>query len=226
MQTILTYKYDVHVHTSEVSLCGRISAREVVNLYKKAGYDGIVITDHYHEYFFRKYCSCSWEEKIEYFLEGYRIAREEGKKAGLNVLLGIELRFVNSNNDYLVYGVNEEFLKSTPGLHTLNLREFRELTRHHSILIYQAHPFRPGQTVENAGLLDGIEVYNGNPRHDSRNHLAYSFALENGLMMISGSDFHQTEDLARGGIVVKRDISDPASFVEVLKKEDILLIME
>ncbi|NLC69233.1 MAG: PHP domain-containing protein [Clostridiaceae bacterium] len=221
-----TYKYDVHVHTSEVSPCGRIGAREVVNLYKEAGYDGIVITDHYFDGYFEKYHSCSWDEKMVCFLEGYRKAREEGKNIGLNVLLGIELRFVGSINDYLVFGVTEEFLKNNPELYKLNLQQFNELKKGHDILIYQAHPFRPNQAIERAGLLDGIEVYNGNPRHDSRNYLAYSFALEDGLRMISGSDCHQLEDVARGGIVTMEDITDEAGLVEVLRKEAISLIME
>ena len=46
------YKYDIHTHTSEVSPCGKVEAEKVVELYKEAGYTGIVITDHYYEGFF------------------------------------------------------------------------------------------------------------------------------------------------------------------------------
>jgi len=46
------YKYDTHVHTKEVSPCGKVPAIEVVKLYKDAGYHGIVITDHYCDSFF------------------------------------------------------------------------------------------------------------------------------------------------------------------------------
>ena len=39
-------KLDTHVHISEVSACGRLTAEQMVSLYRKAGYAAIVITDH------------------------------------------------------------------------------------------------------------------------------------------------------------------------------------
>ena len=39
------FKCDPHVHTDESSICGKIPAKEVVNLYKNAGFDTIFITD-------------------------------------------------------------------------------------------------------------------------------------------------------------------------------------
>ena len=33
-------KLDLHVHTSEVSGCGRVPAAEMARLYHEAGYDG------------------------------------------------------------------------------------------------------------------------------------------------------------------------------------------
>jgi len=55
-------------------------------------------------------------------------------------------------------------------------------------------------------LIDGVEIYNGNPRHNSSNHLALEYARKNGLKMLSGSDFHQVQDAARGGIIVDERI--------------------
>ena len=46
----------------------------------------------------------------------------------------------------------------------------------------QAHPFRTGLTREDPALLDGVEVFNGNARHDSHNDDALRFARENGLL--------------------------------------------
>lgn len=220
------YKYDVHVHTSEVSPCAKVNALEVVKLYKKAGYAGIVITDHYFKGFFESINSYNWKDKMDQYLEGYRKAFNEGRRIGLNVILGMEITFTDSPNDFLVYGINEEFLKENPELYNLNLREFRGLIEGKGMLIYQAHPFRTGITVQDPGLLDGIEVYNGNPRHDSRNPIAYLFAYENGLKMVSGSDFHQIQDLAKGGIILKDNIVTLEDFVEVLRNgEGVELIM-
>src|SRR5690554_7795245 len=105
-----TYKYETHLHTGETSVCGRIKGAEAARLYKAAGYDGIIVTDHYNRgYFQRRFAYGSgrkftWTEKIDKFLSGYRGALEEGKRLGLAVLLGMEIRFNGSRNDYLVYG--------------------------------------------------------------------------------------------------------------------------
>lgn len=214
------FKYDTHVHTWEVSPCGKIKAAEGIKLYKKRGYSGLVITDHYSETVFESLDGDSWEEKIEQYLSGYRAALREGRKEGMDILLGAEITFIDSLNDYLVFGIDEEFLKEYPELYKINLRKFRELVKGKDILVFQAHPFRPGMKAADPLLLDGVEVYNGNPRHDSRNHLAYSFAQENRLKVISGSDFHQLQDLARGGIILPERVSSSREFVKLLKESD------
>ena len=218
------FKLDMHVHTAEVSSCGRVKAEELAKLHHKKGYDGIVITDHYYESFFYKQGDLNWEEKIENYLAGYYKAREVGQRLGLNVILGIELRFIDSPNDYLVYGITPEFLKEKVRLYHLGIKEFSHLVDQKDILIYQAHPYRSGMERVEPELLDGVEAFNAQPRHNSRNRLAYQFAEENELKMISGSDFHQREDLDRGGIMLPREVTDSQELVQVLKEEEVELI--
>lgn len=218
---MVQYRYDTHVHTSETSPCGKVAAKDAVRMYKEAGYQGIIITDHFFSGFFAKLWFKKWEEKVDRFLEGYRKASEEGEKQGLDVIQAIEIKFNESPNDYLVYGADESFLKEHKELYKLGLKRFRELIKGKNILIFQAHPFRPLLKPANPSLLDGVEVYNGNPRHDSRNTLAYDFAKTHGLAMLSGSDFHQPQDLARGGIVVSERITTPTAFVDAIKNDKI-----
>ena len=78
--------------------------------------------------------------------------------------------------------------------------------------MFQAHPFRNGTAVE-PDLLDGIEVQNGNPRHDSRNDLAEAYAATHGLLAVGGSDAHRSEDIGRGGITLPER---PGSMAELL----------
>jgi predicted metal-dependent phosphoesterase TrpH len=215
------YLLDTHVHTDEVSPCGKVTARRLVNLYKEAGYDGIVITDHYYEGFFATLPDWEWSRKVDAFLEGYRKARAQGEKVGLDVFLGAEFRFTEHENDYLVYGIDREFLVAYPCLYDLGLAEFRQLIHNRGILVYQAHPFRTGMIPAKPALLDGVEVFNGNPRHDSLNRLALEFARKNGLKMSSGSDFHQVEDLAGGGVVLNERITSHAKLVELLQTEGV-----
>lgn len=210
------FKYDTHVHTDETSPCGKVKAIELVHLYKECGYRGIVITDHYYNRYFDSLIDMDWEKKIESYLQGYRIALLEGQKIGLNVILGMELRFNKSPNDYLVYGINEDFLIENKELYNLSLKEFREFTKGKGILIYQAHPYRNGLSREWVDILDGIEVYNGNPRHDSHNDLAYKLAEDKNLKMLSGSDFHQIQDLALGGILLEEQITNSVELVNYI----------
>jgi len=220
------YKYDIHVHTKEVSSCGKVPAIEVVKLYKDAGYHGIVITDHYFASFFINLDNLTWDEKIDCYLKGYNKAFEIGKKIGLKVILGMELRFIENANDYLVYGFDEKFLRNNKELYNLNLKEFRELTKDQDIIIFQAHPFRAGMIPAPPELLDGIEIHNGNPRHNSHNDLAYKYALENQLLMLSGSDFHQKGDVAGGGIIITDNIDDSRGFADIIRSNKIIELIK
>jgi len=217
------FKYDVHVHTSEVSPCGKVSAKETVRLYKQAGYTGIVITDHYFKRFFEKFESEKWQDQIEQYLTGYRIACDEGRKLGLDILLGIELRFTEGRYDYLVYGINENFLVQNAELYNLDLIKLRELVKGKGILIYQAHPFRDDVIVPQPYMIDGIEIYNGNQKQEepNQNDVAYKYALDNNFRMISGSDFHMVQDLAMGGIILENKISDSRELARVMGGEKI-----
>lgn len=197
---------DTHVHTCQVSPCGKVPAKEMIELYKEAGYGGVIITDHYYKGYFESLGNRPWEEKIQSFLSGYKAALERGNALGVKVFLGMEIRFVYGSEDYLVFGLDEDYLLQNPRLYLYTLEDFRDHIQETGALIFQAHPFRPGLTPAAGNLLDGMEVHNGNPRHDSGNDRAYNYAKSNGLMMSSGSDSHQTGDVGRGGIILPGDI--------------------
>jgi predicted metal-dependent phosphoesterase TrpH len=216
------YCIDMHVHTGEVSPCGRVKARKVVRMYHEAGYHGIVITDHFYDGFFESLTGLTWTQKIDRFLHGYREAAEEGSKIGLYVLLGAEFRFPENFNDYLIYGLDTDFLYKHPKLYSLGLNHFSKQLADTDILIYQAHPFRAGIVPADPLLIQGVEVFNGNPRHDSRNHLAYQYAAEHRLKMVSGSDFHQPQDVGTGGIAIAERINDATELSRLLKKDPII----
>jgi predicted metal-dependent phosphoesterase TrpH len=215
-----TYKFDTHVHTMETSRCGRVKGIDVARLYKDTGYQGIAITDHYYKEYFDILPETNWEDKVDIYLAGYREAVIASVNLGLDVILGMEIRFDENFNDYLVFGIDEGFLKNYKELYNLGLEKFKNLVEGRNMLIYQAHPFRKDMIAAEPELLDGVEVFNGNPRHNSHNDLALAFARANNLKMLSGSDFHQPEDLARGGIVVENRIKCPEELVAVLRKEE------
>jgi predicted metal-dependent phosphoesterase TrpH len=210
--------YDTHVHTAEVSPCGKVPAREMVRLYRKAGYDGIVITDHFTSRLSRDRPGMSWSGVVDDFLEGYRLAESEGRKVGLNVLWAIELTpDQGPTGDFLVYGLDEDFLRGTPQLISAGMYGFRDLVDGREALVYQAHPFREGHTLAPVELLDGIEVINSNPRHTHDNEKAAHTATANGLAALAGSDAHRPEDVGGAGILLPRDPVSIGDFVSLLK---------
>lgn len=221
----MIYKYDTHVHTAETSPCGQVRAKDAVRLYKNAGFSGIVITDHYYSGYFKNSIHNTWKGKIEGFLKGYKIAAEEGEKIGLKVILSVELSFTESYNDYLIYGLTEEFLFEEGELYNLTLREFRKLADEEGLLIYQAHPYRSMMKRVDPLLLDGVEVYNGHPYHMNRNDLAYEYAKSNNLKMISGSDFHMTEALGRGGILTGTEVNNSIEFADMLRTNEAIQLI-
>lgn len=216
-----TYKYETHLHTDETSPCGKVRAEDAVRIYHNAGYTGIAVTDHYFNGFFEMHPFLSWDKKIDLYLDGYRKAFTEGQRLSLDVHLGMEIRFNENANDYLVYGFNEDFLRKYRKLYKLTLKAFRELTADKGIIIIQAHPFRLNMIPAPPSLIDGVEIYNGNPRHNSSNHLAVQYARDNSLKMLSGSDFHQPQDAARGGIIVGSRIP-PNGFADIVMHDKII----
>ena len=44
-------KFETHLHTAECDKYAFVKARDAVRMYKEAGYDGMVVTDHYFDRF-------------------------------------------------------------------------------------------------------------------------------------------------------------------------------
>jgi predicted metal-dependent phosphoesterase TrpH len=213
---------DPHVHTAETSSCSRLPGAEIARLYRSRGYDAVIVTDHYFEEFFAGNGPLPWRTQVRRFLTGYRNARREGQRIGLQVFLGLEVKLSGSLNDFLVYGPDETFLEDSPPLFRLSLGELVTAIRPAGGIIVQAHPFRPACAPADPRLIDGVEVFNGNPRHRSRNELAAAFARTHGLLRLSGSDAHQAEDVGRGGMRLPRPIGTLREFLRYLGEAELL----
>jgi len=222
----MKYIIDTHVHTKEVSPCAHVEAAEIVDLYIARGYSGIIITDHYFKRYFENLPDhMSWDDKIDAFLSGYIKARDHAGDKGFDVFLSLELTFDKSNRDYIVYGITEEFLRSVPALYRYSIVEFSKIAFQNGLYVVQAHPFRPYLEPPIPYYIDAVEVFNGNRRHLNDNDLAEVFAKRYSLKKVSGSDFHQKEDLACGGMKLPCRISNLREFAEILEEEDHLSLL-
>ena len=220
-------KYEMHLHTAECDTHAHVAARKIVQIYKELGYDGLVITDHYFSMFYEWFADelegADHKACIERWLRGYREARDEGERLGLTVLLGAEVRFDNNINDYLIYGLDEDFLLNSPPLNRLlGLSELITVLPEDACVV-QAHPFRDKMTIRGPAPLFGIEVENGGTE-PFRNEMARIFAEHYGKRMLSGSDLHRIEQAGRGGIMTEKTIKTQGDLISVLKSGDYSLI--
>ena len=145
--------FDTHVHTKEVSTCGQVSGARMAEIYKAAGYDGIVITDHLTpDYFRHDSKTMTWEQFAENHMSGYHAAKKKGDEIGLKVLYGCELRFEGSVNDYLVYGMPNSFIAEHPEIFDMQIKAFSEIADKNGFLVFQAHPFRNDMDSRHGGV--------------------------------------------------------------------------
>ena len=218
----MEYKYELHCHTNMVSQCGRVHPKDIVDMYKKQGYSGIVVTEHYSPLTFRGTKLFRPQKFIDFYISSY----EEMKKyetEDFTVLLGMELRHYGTGSDYLIYGVEPEWLRQQGNLMALREKQAYELLHGAGCLVFQAHPFRPYIIRCNPDYIDGIEVYNGKCE-PLINFKALQWAIETGKLVCSGSDFHSESQLAKGGIITTEPIKSNADLIRILKSRNYKLI--
>lgn len=211
------FKTELHCHSSEASPCSTESAESLVEIYTKAGYDTVVLTNHYcpDVYNLRKF------ENIGQYVDYLMAAGEKMKKVAegkLNVIIGAEIRFKCNGNDYLWFGDFEDYMRKTPEIFDLSPSQFFEICNQRGWLFIQAHPFRNNATVSNPAFIHGIEVYNGHIGHAQRNFISEQWANEYGhLIKTSGTDLHYAYVPASGGILTEEKIENINQLIEILK---------
>ncbi len=220
------YKIETHLHTTHVSKCGKLEAPVLAEAYKSAGYSGMVVTDHYNRTTF-DYLGVNLagpEDKVGPFLDGYRRLREACAPLGIQVYRGAELRFDECENDYLLYGWRDDLLADPEAVFRMGIAAFAPIARAAGAVLVQAHPYRAKCTPAIACYLEGVEVRNLNPRHDSHNTRAEEYAQQFGLLSLSGSDCHRAEDIALGGILTKELPSDSMSMARLIRSRRYTLL--
>ena len=212
------FLYDPHTHTSETSRCGHLPAAEVVDRYVKQGFTGLVVTDHLHpEYLSRIDTQHNWDAVMDHYLSGYRASKKRGDEVGFDVILGAELRFPENDNDYLVYGIDEQWLRSNPYMCCMSAVEFFAKF-HDQVLIIHAHPYRDGNKEVFESAVHGSEIINGNPRHENGNELALALCRRHpGFFRLAGTDTHQAGDEGQAGIILPERVKDSFAYKKMIE---------
>jgi hypothetical protein len=172
-------KVDMHLHTiySGDSIC---KPSKVVEAAKRAGLDGIAITDHD--------TTKAWGEAVA-----------EGRKKGVAVILGEEI--VVEHEGRVVGEVLGYFLKHQIGRG--DVHDVLSEIRRQGGLTALPHPFcfYRGMRMNVEELVDeiqAVEVFNSGMYFDCHNRKALNFAREHQLAEIGGSDAHSESEVGNG----------------------------
>ena len=181
-------RIELHAHSKPVSPCSEVTPKELIDTYKAHNYDALVLTNHFIRYLFD---GLSKEEAIEYYLKDFKEAYEYGKSVGIKVFLGVEYRFDENSNDYIIYGADKELVTRLFDCFDMGVEKFRkEISLPDSVFV-QAHPLRKNCQLCDTDLLDGIETLNLHPGHNSQVGRAVRIADRANLTVKTiGSDFH------------------------------------
>lgn len=220
------YRIETHMHTNHTSQCGWLDAATLAEAYQRAGYAALAVTDHYNRDTFQylHVDTTAPGDKLEAFLTGFHQMEKECAKHGLTLYKGAELRFDECCNDYLLYNYPDELLREPEEVFHMGIAAFAPLAREAGALLIQAHPYRKKCTPAFACYLDGVEVCNLNPRHDSHNSRAEEYAALHGLLRTGGSDCHRLEDVGEGGILSDTLPEDTAAFAALLRSGNYTII--
>ena len=140
----------------------------------------------------------------------------------MTVILGVEIAFPEYPNDYLVYGISPEDIEYFVTLLPHGIENFYKKAKTDRNVILQAHPFRKNMVLAPLDALDGIEVFNMHPSHNSAVGVAAKFARENNLLICGGSDFHYQNDEALCLVRTENKLRDSYDVADMIKSRDFL----
>lgn len=219
------YKYDLHVHTSVSSCCGKSTPEEQVKAYAEKGYNGIVVTDHF-------ICGYNgtpiprklpWKERVDRYYKAYECAAKAAEEyESFRAFFGAEYSYAGGH-DILFYGLHREFLYEHPEIEYMPVENMCKLLQSAGCLVVQAHPFRNREYNDRSVkpelyCADGAEIFNS-CNYEEENQRAYDYAVKYKKIMTSGGDIHNANDerIGLSGIFTDNQVESIDELVDILK---------
>ncbi len=222
-------KLEMHLHSYGGSCCAQEKPETIIEIYKKAGYGGIVLTNHYGKNHFELHKGETKKDKIDGFCALYHDFKEKANKVGIKTFFGAEVTAYDPENyfsEYLVYGLTEKLLYDSPYLYEFTQRELFDFANANGLLLAQSHPFRKWVKCGFYDLMHGVESYNGHTHHTNNNEVAFAYANAFKKIKLSGTDFHEKSQVPVGGIMLPKEIETDRELVEFLFKNQPKLIID
>ncbi len=174
-------RYDLHVHTA-YSIDGSLSPETVVKIAKSRDLQGVAITDH---------------NTIKGGIEAKRYETES-----FNVIVGSEIK--TDRGDLIGIFLTDE-------VRSRDLQGASSEIRGQGGLVVIPHPFDRfrssaiNPTVEEARMVDALEVFNSRCLLESCNRKALEMARKIGSGVTAGSDAHFSREIGSAGIITDSD---------------------
>lgn len=218
------YKYELHMHTSEGSACGKSSGAEMVDFYAANGYAGMVVTDHFYHGNTAPDRALPWQTFVKEYANGYYSAKKAAEGKHFEVFFGVEVRGKGSD-EYIILGPSPEWYADHPELRDSVGTEFLSVVRGAGAFVIHAHPYRERSYMLRKTIplfpdyVDAIEVRNcGNLIEFDRRALEYARELD--LPMTGGSDNHNASitDPSLSGIALPSRVSTLPELIDAIRE--------
>ena len=188
----MIYKYETHCHTLPVSKCAKATAEDTVCFYKKLGYDGIFITNHFLDGNINPDVrGMPYSEQIDYYFADFEEGVRVGAQVRIKVFPGVELSC--KGTDFLIYGLEKEWYRKHPEILEMEKREELAFLMEAGAFVVQAHPYREAHYIDHIRLfprnVHGVEVVNSS-QAPAANKMAAVYAKQYSLLETYGSDNH------------------------------------
>ena len=217
-----SYLYETHLHTSPVSRCAAAGVRETLAYYKKLGYAGVFMTNHFIDGNINCDRSEPYEKRIEFYFSDYEKGVEIGKEIGISVFLGVESSY--GGTDFLIYGLDKAWFLQHPEIEGMKKSDMLTLMAEAGAFIVQAHPFREAGYIDHIRLfprhVQAVEIYNS-ANSDFVNAMGEMYAKHYGLIPFAGSDNHAASlHTVFGGMESDTPVTDEQDFIRQVKSGD------
>lgn len=206
-------KFDMHCHTDEGSLDGKVAIADYIKLLKSQGFGGMLVTDHDSYNGFRYYRD-NLKEKIKDFV----------------VLKGIEYDTVDAGHILVI--LPKDMKLPIMECRGLPVKLLIDIVHRHGGILGPAHPCgerhlsftRTRAYKKNPDIMkrfDFLEAFNSCESVNS-NMNARRLAFEYKLSMFGGSDSHSIDCIGTAYTVFKEDIQTEDDLINYVKERKVL----
>ncbi len=222
----MKYKYETHLHSHPVSRCAKATLKDSLALYKKMGYDGVFLTNHFIGGNFSGEHLSSAEEKIDFYCQEYLGGLKLARELNIKLFFGVEMSF-NFHTDFLIYGLSPEWYYEHPEIIDMPYPQRLEYLKMNGAFIVHAHPFRSPYSPNSPALpislfphhVDAVETKNS-CNSKELDDMARLYAKHYKLPQFAGSDNHIGEkQKVFHGITTFSPINETEDFLRIMKEK-------